>query len=115
MVKPEYLLLLGSDAIKAVHGKNVTLEKTRSHVYVLASVKDMGTGNIKDASLCSPEEYSPGIKVLGDHLSRGNLERAGLPSRFRGRSYHLPRPDQERQGWQSHARGGLRLQDRHLL
>ena len=65
LVKPQYMLLLGSDAIKTVHGKNATLEKTRSHIYVLNSLMDIGTGNIRDAGSCSPEEYVSGIKVLG--------------------------------------------------
>ncbi len=64
LVKPEFLLLLGADAVKAVMGKAATVGKVRSHRFVLKSLKDLGTGRYFAAEELTPEEYVRGIKVF---------------------------------------------------
>ena len=62
LIHPEYILLFGTDAVKALFGKNATGEKTRSQFFFMRGVKAVGTlPDIYDPVKHDKEE---GFKVM---------------------------------------------------
>jgi uracil-DNA glycosylase family 4 len=82
MTRPEYLLLLGADAVKAVFGRSATLSKVRSQGFLLHSVADLGTGRFYQMEGSKPDEYNNSMKVFATvhpaHVLRDIAHRPGL-------------------------------------
>jgi uracil-DNA glycosylase family 4 len=63
LVRPQFLLLLGADAVKAVCGRNAMLTKMRSHYYAYKDASELGdTPKALDEADAFNVEY--GIKVM---------------------------------------------------
>jgi uracil-DNA glycosylase family 4 len=63
LIKPLYVLLLGTDAVKVFFGGKFTLSKARSHCFVLPDAYCFGESPI-DADHVDKQTYDNGIKIF---------------------------------------------------
>lgn len=80
IINPDYIVLLGADAVKCVCGNKASLEKMRSHVFMLHGPRGVGE---TPTSICSLKQDSPaGIKIFPTINPGAVLREHGLMDGF---------------------------------
>lgn len=81
MIKPAYVLLLGTDAVKVFFGNKFNLTKVRSHCFVLPDFYSLGDDPM-DADLVDAQTYDKGVKIFATIHPAAVLREIGLLSGF---------------------------------
>jgi len=74
---PKYVLLLGTDAVKAFFGNKFNLSKVRSHCFVLPTPYALGE-EPTDADILTNEAYDAGVKIYATIHPAAVLREIGL-------------------------------------
>lgn len=80
IIKPQFILLLGTDAVKAFFGSKQTLQRVRHRLFLMRSWQDMGTDRIMDASKIAVDNpvWRDSAKIYATVHPAAVLREAGL-------------------------------------
>lgn len=82
LVKPQFLLLLGADAVKAVCGRAATLSKMRSHYFMFQDASEIGVKPPTPIDEADIFKLQYGIKVMATIHPVAVLKEGGLREGF---------------------------------
>lgn len=84
LIKPSFILLLGTDAVKVFFGGKQTLQRVRQRLFLLRDVRDIKSGRIIDATRVSVDDpiWRVSIKILATVHPSAVLREAGLLEGF---------------------------------
>lgn len=80
LLQPSYILVLGADAVKAVHGKGYNLDKARALTFLVNNVGHLRTGNFQNVETqkVSPLDFQMCTKLYATTHPSALLREEGL-------------------------------------
>ena len=80
LVQPQYILVLGADAVKAVHGKSYNLDKARALTFILPTLEHLKAGQFENVETgqVDPLKYKCSIKLYATTHPSALLREEGL-------------------------------------
>jgi uracil-DNA glycosylase family 4 len=79
-VRPRYLLVLGSDAVKVVFGRKATLERVRSRVFLMDDILGLGRAPLHDTGSVDAHLHDQYTRVFATIHPAACLRESGLTS-----------------------------------
>lgn len=85
LIRPQFILLLGTDAVKAFFGSKQTLQRVRHRLFLMRDVRDMGTDRLIDATKVAVDDpiWRDSVKILATVHPSAVLRETGLLEGFR--------------------------------
>jgi len=85
LIKPQFILLLGTDAVKVFFGSKQTLQRVRHRLFLMRSIQDMGTNRVIDASKISVDNpvWRDSVKIYATVHPAAVLREGGLRDGFK--------------------------------
>lgn len=85
IIRPSFILLLGTDAVKVFFGSKQTLQRVRNRLFLMRYAQDLGTDRIVDAANVEVDDpvWRDSIKILATVHPTAVLRESGLLEGFK--------------------------------